>query len=40
MINHEQKRGSFDKYKDAKVVVEVLNNTGGNAAVTVNGLKN
>lgn len=40
MVAHEQKRGTFDKYKDAKVVVEVLNNTGGNATVTVNGLKN
>ena len=40
MIAHEQKASNFAKYKDAKVVVEVLNNTGGNANVTVNGMKN
>lgn len=40
ITRHEQKPGSYDRYKDAKVVVEVLNNTGGNATVTVNGLKN
>lgn len=40
MVSNEQSKGHYDKYKDAKVVVEVLNNTGGNAAVSVNGLKN
>lgn len=39
MISHEQSRGSYDKYKDQKVVVQILNNTGGNATVSVNGLK-
>ncbi len=39
MVSHEQRPGSFEKYKDAKVVVEVLNNTGGNATVSVNGIK-
>ena len=29
-----------DKYRDKKVSVEINNNTGGNAIVTVNGLKN
>lgn len=40
MVSHEQRGGHYDKFKDAKVVVEVLNNTGGNATVSVNGLKN
>lgn len=40
MVSHEQGPGRHDKFKDAKVVVEVLNNTGGNANVTVNGMKN
>lgn len=35
MISHEQARGHFDRYKDTKVVVEVLNNTGGNATVNI-----
>lgn len=39
MVSNEQRPGSFEKYKDAKVVVEVLNNTGGNATVSVNGIK-
>lgn len=39
MVAHEQRPGSFEKYKDAKVVVDVFNNTGGNANVSVNGLK-
>jgi hypothetical protein len=40
IVGHEQKKGNYDRYKDAKVVVTVLNNTGGNANVSVNGLKN
>lgn len=40
MISHEQRRGSYDKYKDSKVTVEVINTTGGNAVTTVNGMKN
>jgi hypothetical protein len=40
MISHEQRSGHYDKYKDAKVVVQILNNVGANTAVTVNGLKN
>jgi hypothetical protein len=40
IVSHEQKKGNYDRYKDAKVVVTVLNNTGGNANVSVNGLKN
>lgn len=40
MINHEQRRGQFERFKDSKTVVEVLNQTGGNSIVSVNGLKN
>lgn len=40
MIAHEQRAGSFDKYKDAKVVVEIIKPAGGDTAVSVNGLKN
>ena len=39
MVSHEQSAGHYDKYKDHKVVVEVLNNTGGSANVSVNALK-
>ena len=39
MISHEQSAGHYDKYKDHKVVVQVLNNTGGSANVSVNALK-
>lgn len=40
MIAHEQRGGSYDKYKDAKVVVEIIKPAGGDTAVSVNGLKN
>lgn len=40
MVSHEQRPGSYDRYKDAKVVVEVFDKTGGNTAVSVNALKN
>ena len=40
MVSHEQRAGNYDKFKDAKVVVEVLNATGGNATISVNSLKN
>ena len=40
MVSHEQSKGHYDSFKDARVVVQVLNNTGGNAAVSVNQLKN
>lgn len=40
MVKQEHGPGAYDKYKDPKTVVEILNTTGGAAAVSVNGLKN
>ena len=40
MVQHEQRTGAYDKYKDSKVVIEILNTTGGNSNISVNGLKN
>jgi len=39
MIRHEQRPGRYDKYKDAKVVVQVIKPAGGDTAVSVNGIK-
>lgn len=39
MIAQEQRRGSYDKYKDAKVVVEIIKPAGSGPEIAVNGLK-
>ena len=39
IVANEQSRGHYDKYKDTKVVVQILGNTGANPIVSVNGLK-
>lgn len=38
MIAHENRAGS-EKYKDAKVIIDILNKTGDNVNLSVNGLK-
>jgi hypothetical protein len=39
MVAHEQGGGHYEKYKDAKVVVTILDHTGANVVSTVNGMK-